>query len=83
MINSSIAFSNKRSIKVILLALLSMLFFSGMALAADDNDEKGWFIPKGTPAKNFYWGAGIGIANSDAPDANQDGSVSGLSLIHI
>ena len=63
---------------MILPALLSMLFFSGMALAADDDEEKGWFIPKGTPAKNFYGGAGIGIANNDAPDANQDGSVSGV-----
>lgn len=66
--------------KVILLALLSMLIFSGMALAVnEDDDEKGWLIPKGTLAKNFYGGVGVGMAKNDSPDSNQDGSVTGIS----
>jgi OOP family OmpA-OmpF porin len=39
----------------------------------------GWLIPKGTPAKNFYGGFGMGVAKSDAPDGNQDGSVSDVN----
>jgi len=69
-----------RIAKAVLPALLSMSAFSGMALAADDDDdEKGWFIPKGTAAKNFYAGVGVGMAKNDSPDSNQDGSVTGVS----
>lgn len=46
---------------------------------ADDDDSMGWFIPSGTPAKNFYAGARLGYGDIDYPDSNQDGSVTGVS----
>jgi hypothetical protein len=57
-----------------------MVLSSGMALGADDDDKaKGWFIPKGTPAKNFYVGVRVAKDRSNYPDSNQDGSVTGIS----
>jgi OOP family OmpA-OmpF porin len=49
------------------------------SLADDEANGAGWFIPAGTPAKNFYAGVGVDFARNDAPDANQDGSVTGVS----
>lgn len=48
-------------------------------MAADNDDEKGWFIPKNTAAKNFYGGIGLGANRNDGPDTNQDGSVTGVN----
>lgn len=50
-----------------------------MVHAADDRDGPGWFVPKNSVMKNFYGGIGVGYADSDSPDSNQDGSVSGVS----
>jgi OOP family OmpA-OmpF porin len=69
---------NKPYIKACL-PLMLVASFTGLAAAAEDDEEKGWFIPKNTAAKNFYGGIGVGGNRSDAPDSNQDGSVSGLS----
>jgi hypothetical protein len=64
--------------RVLPLAIVALA--SGTALGAEDDDkEMGWFIPKGTPAKNFYIGARAGIDSNDSPDSNQDGSVTGIS----
>lgn len=59
--------------------LLAAMLSAGTVSADDDRDGPGWFIPKGTPAKNFYAGVGFDLVKNDAPDANQDGSVSGVS----
>lgn len=59
----------------------TLLVGAGAAQAADKSDDRegeGWFIPKNTPAKNFYGGVGIQFAKNDAPDSNQDGSVTGV-----
>lgn len=63
----------------IVLSILTTLFSSSMVLAADDKDgDQGWFVPKGTAAKNFYAGAKLGVDKSDFPKSNQDGSVTGV-----
>ena len=59
--------------------LTATLTAAGSALAADDDNDKGWFIPKNTPFKNVYIGAGVDIARNDYPGSNQDGSVSNAS----
>lgn len=62
------------------LGFLGIAMLSLPALVqADDDDTKGWFIPKNTVAKNFYGGVGIGYGKNDSPDSNQDGSVSSVS----
>lgn len=59
-------------------ALLVILFLLAVAptVAADDDSDRAFWIPSGTPAKNFYGTFGFGPSNSNYPDANQDGSVS-------
>ena len=70
---------NQPYLRACLPLLLATSFCTGSAMAGEDDDEKGWFIPKNTPAKNFYGGIGIGANRNDSPDSNQDGSVSGVS----
>jgi len=45
----------------------------------DDDETMGWFVPSGTPFKNFYGGVRVGYGNIDYPDSNQDGSVTNVS----
>ncbi len=60
-------------------AFVLFTFFSAAVLADEDENGKGWFIPKNTAAKNFYMGVGVGGAKNNSPDSNQDGSVTGVS----
>jgi OOP family OmpA-OmpF porin len=65
---------------VVVLALGILLPFPGGAQAKDEDQKgMGWFVPQGTPAKNFYFGARVAYDKSNFPDSNQDGSVSGVS----
>ncbi len=57
----------------------ALLLGPSHAVAEDGGDGPGWFVPAGTPANNFYAGAGIGYGDIDYPDSNQDGSVTGVS----
>lgn len=59
----------------VVLVLLSTLCFSGMAFAADDDDEQRVLVPRFPAAKNFYGGLGLGLVTNDTPDAWQDGSL--------
>ena len=76
---SSIAPGIDKNTTLTLLAALIMSFFSGMALAADDNGKKGLLFPAGSAAKNFYGGAGFAGGRTNSPDSNQDGSVTGIN----
>jgi len=75
---SSIIASTKKNIITIMVTTLSIFFISGIALAADDDNQRKLF-PAGTAAKNFYGGVGIGMGRTNSPDSNQDGSVTGIS----
>lgn len=74
---------HKKTVKTrfTLFHLIPVLVFSGMstAVSAGDDDEKGWFIPSNTAAKNFYGGVAVGYGDNDYPGSNQDGSVTGTS----
>ncbi len=59
--------------------LLATSLVPTSGIAAEDEEGKGWFIPKNTAAKNFYGGIGVGLNRNDLPDTNQDGSVTGVS----
>lgn len=78
MINCWVSRDGKVNTMAMLAALLLGAFFSQVAWSSDD-DDRGWLVPKGTAAKNMYVGVGIGRNNSDSPDSNQDGSVTGIS----
>jgi OOP family OmpA-OmpF porin len=59
--------------------VLASILLAATASADDDDDDAGWFVPKGTAAKNFYGGVGYGIAHNDYPGSNQDGSVTDVN----
>ena len=69
-----------RSVKwCVVLALLSVIWASGMAAEEEKDDEmKGWLISQGTAAKNFYGALGFGLVINDAPDSWQDGSLTAI-----
>jgi len=69
----------KSNIFAILATTLSMSVIPDMSWADNDNDNKGFLIPAGTAAKNFYGGAGLTMGRTDSPDSNQDGSVTGIT----
>lgn len=71
------AFNPGRKDAGLLVVLISSIL-AGPALASDDDDRKGLFMPNG-PAKNFYAGIGLGINNNNTPDAWQDGSVTSFN----
>lgn len=64
----------------LLLPLSVVALSSGDALAKDDEDKgAGWFVPQGTPLKNFYVGGRLAVDKSNFPASNQDGSVTGVT----
>ncbi len=69
-----------------LLVVMSVVFVGNVYAAdqekKDDNDQKGWFVPRDTKLKNFYVGFGVGPMYSNSPDTNQDGSVTGVQKDH-
>jgi len=66
--------------KITVIFATSLLFvFSSVTVLASDDDDKGWFVPSGTAAKNAYVGVGVGQSKSNSPDSNQDGSVTGIT----
>lgn len=66
-----------RDVSVWVAAAAAAWLVAAPAIAADD-EEKGWFVPANTPAKNFYVGVGVDVARNDYPDSNQDGSVTSV-----
>ena len=75
---SSIASRTRRYILACLVSSLSISFIPCIALAADE-ESKGFYIPAGTAAKNFYGGVGPSVGRTNSPDSNQDGSVTSVS----
>ncbi len=63
---------------LVAMAIACVMVLPGVAVAEDD-DAMGWLVPRGTPARNFYAGVGVGVDDIDYPDTNQDGSVSNIS----
>lgn len=55
----------------------------GAGLAGRDEGvtavDVGWFIPAGSPLKNFYWGVGVGPMVTDYSESVDDGSVSNVA----
>ena len=49
-----------------------------VAIADDDDDSTGMFVPANSAAKNFYGTVRLGFGDNDYPGSNQDGSVTGV-----
>ena len=64
--------------KLIRSALLMLALIPVAAIAQEDDDKKGWTVPAGTPAQNFYGGLRLGYGDNDSPGSNQDGSVTSV-----
>jgi len=69
----------KKTIFIFIVAIQFIFITPAKVLAEEDDDKKAFFIPVGSSAKNFYGGMGITMGRTNSPDANQDGSVTGVS----
>ena len=63
---------------VLRFAAMIAVLIAPAAMAGDDDNGPGVFVPANTAAKDFYGSVRLGYGDNDSPGSNQDGSVTNV-----